>query len=433
MITRADSVLLIHNSDIHIAEFPNGTKFTLFRKVVQVECPGYATITFDMDANKCVIGCEDGHQINCDSHGNYEICDNAMLSLSLSSQGKALYSSVSGGKYRFDFSGSEMMFDAVDSSNYTIKVNIHGEVEAPTDHCPTSDFHEAFKPRVFIINNDGTAYEAMKPAKVNETVKCTRFGVSHNFSIPNSQYMSVLLMHPGVIDRIRDGDDGKVNSLLSWQELNANKNCNKETLQNDNECDFRQFILLEPLSVQKRDTILKCCQQSTSSRSQTLSLKQLWQNFIKAASDFLSSSSTKEISSAKNSPQYRNSASRALCAQRYDELQEILGAIRKSYVPVYFENDTRTSESRLLTLNLEARYLHSHLHKNYTQRSQEMENSKRLISYDNQVDSKQLIIDATDIPIQEQVCLFVYLCSHSYRPYALLLWKKLLSNTNIFK
>ena len=401
-ITRADSVILLHNSDVQTAEFPNGTKFTSFRKVVKVECPGYATITFDMETKRCVIGCEDGYQINCDSCGNYNICDdNATLNLSLSSQGKALYSSTSGGKYQFDFSGSEMLFDAVDGSNYSIKVNSHGELETPTDYCPISDFHEAFKPRVFIINCDGAAYEATKPAKIKKSVQCAKFGVSHDFSIPNSQYTSVLLAHPGAINRVR-GDDGDMNGLLSRQEL---KNCNEKALQNCTMCDFRQFILLEPLSVQKRDAILKSCQQSTSSGSQTLSPKQLWQNFIKAASDFLSKSSTKEISSAKNIPNYSNSVSRALCAQRYDELQEILGAIRKSFVPVYFKNDTRASESHILTLNSEVRYLPPHLHKNHPQRTQETETPKRLISYDDQVDSKQPTFDAIDIPKQqEQVC-----------------------------
>lgn len=390
---RADSVVLVHNSDVQIAEFPNGTKFISSRKAVKIECPSYATITFDMGANKCVIDCEDGYQINCDSCGNYTICDvNSTLNLSLSSQGKALYSSISGGKYQFDFSGSEMMFDAVDSSNYTIKMNLHGELEMPTDHSPISDFHEAFKPRVFVINCNGTAYEAMKPAKIKESVQCTKFGVRNDFSIPNSQYMSVLLVHPGTINRIRGDGDGN---------LNANK---KEALQNCNMCNFRQFILLEPLSVQKRDTILKSCQQSVSSGSQTLSSKQLWQSFIKAASDFLSNSSTKEISSAKKSPHYPNSVSRALCAQRYDELQEILGAIRKSFVPVYFENDARIIESCILTLNSEVRHLPPHLHKNHSRRAQETETPKRLISYANQVDSKQPTFDAPDIPEQEQVC-----------------------------
>ena len=399
MITRADSVILLHNSDEQIAEFPNGTKFTSFGKVVKVECPGYATITFDMDTKRCVIGFEDGYQINCDSYGNYNICDdNATLNLSLSSQGKALYSSTSGGKYQFDFLGSEVFFDGVDSSNYSIKVNSRGELETPTDYSPISDFHKAFKPRVFIINCDGTAYEATKPAKIKESVQCAKFGISHDFSIPNSQYTSVLLVHPEAINKVR-GDDGDLNGLLSQQEL---KNCNEKTLQN---CDFRQFILLEPLSVQKRDAILKSCQQSTSSGSQTLSPEQLWQNFIKAASDFLSSSSTKELSSAKNIPHYSNSVSRALCAQRYDELQEILGAIRKSFVPVYFENDTRANESRILILNSEVRHLPPHLHKNHTQRAQETETLKRLILYDDQVDPKQPTFDATDIPKQqEQVC-----------------------------
>ena len=397
MITRADSVILLHNSDVQIAEFPNGTKFTSFRKVVKVECPGYATITFDMGTKRCVIGCEDGYQIDCDSYGNYNISDNnATLNLSLSSQGKALYSSISGGKYQFDFSGSMMLFDAVDSSNYSVKVNSYGEIETPTDYCPISDFHEAFKPRIFIINCDGTAYEATKPAKVKEFIQCTKFGVSHDFSIPNSQYTSVLLAHPGAINRVR-GDDGDLKGLLSQQELKSDK-----APQNCAMCDFRQFILLEPLSVQKRDAILKSCQQPMSSGSQTLSPKQLWQNFIKAASDFLSNSSTKEISSAKNIPHYSNSISRALCAQRYNELQEILGAIRKSFVPVYFENDTRASESHIPTLNSEVRYLPPHLHKNHIQRAQ---SPKRLISYDDRIDSKQPTFDATDTPKQqEQVC-----------------------------
>lgn len=389
---RADSVILVHNSDVQIAEFPNGTKFISSRKAVKIECPGYATITFDMGANKCVIGYEDGYQINCDSCGNYMICDvNSTLNLSLSSQGKALYSSISGGKYRFDFSGSEIMFDAVDSSNYTIKMNLHGELEMPTDHCPISDFHEAFKPRVFIINCDGTAYEAMKPAKIKESVQHTKFGVRNDFSIPNSQYMSVLLIHPGAINGIGDGD-GDLN------ELNANK---KEALRNCNVCNFRQFILLKPLSIQRRDMILKSCQQSVSSGSQTLSSKQLWQNFIKAASDFLSNNSTKEVSSAKKSPHYPNSLSRALCVQRYDELQEILGAIRKSFVPIYFENDARISESRILTLNSEIQHLPPHLHKKHSRRAQETETPKRLISYGN---PKQPTFDAPDIPEQEQVC-----------------------------
>ncbi len=401
MIMRADSVALVHNSDLQIAEFPNGTKFTSFGKSIKIECPGYATVTFDIDTNKCAIGCEDGYQINCDSCGNYTICDvNATLNLSLSSQGKALYSPISGGKYQFDFSGSEMMFDAIDSSNYTIKVSLHGELETPTDYFPISDCHEAFKPRVFIINCDGTAYEAMKPAKIKESVQCTKLGISRDFSIPNSQYTSVLLVHPGTINGIRDVGDVDLNNL---QESNANKE-EFEALLNCNVCDIRQFILLEPLSVQKRDTILKHFQlQSVSSGSQTLSSKQLWQDFIKAASDFLSNSSTKEINSAKNSPHYPNSDSKTLCAQRYDELQEILGAIRKSYVPIYFENDTRASESHIIT---EIRHLSPpHLHKNHSRRAQETATSRRLISYDNQVDSKQPIFeDAPDNPEQEQVC-----------------------------
>lgn len=405
-ITRADSVVLLHNSDVCVAEFPNGTKFTSFRKVVKVECPSYATITYDMDSKKCVIGCEDGYQVTCDCHGNYEICDdNAALNLSLSSQGKAQYSSISGGKYQFDYSGSDLMFDAVDSSDYAIKVNLHGEVETSPDHCPISDFPEAFKPRVFVINCDGTAYEAMKPARIKELVQNAKFGVSHDFSIPNSQYRSMLLVHPVAINGKRGDVDWDLNSLLSGQELNAHKSCNKEAIRNCNVCDFRQFVQLEPLSVQKRDTILKSCQRTRSSGSHTLSPKQLWQNLIKAASDFLSNRSTKEISSAKDSPHFPNAVSRALCAQRYDELQEILGAIRKSFVPVYFDDDTRASESKMLKLSSEVRYIPPHLHKNRAQRIEEMETSKRLTSYDYQVDSKQPTFDSAGIPEQkEQVC-----------------------------
>ena len=380
MITRADSVVILHNSDVQIAKFPNGTKFTSLREIVKVECSGYATIAFYMETNRCVIECEDGYQINCDSHGNYNVSDdNAMLNLSLSCQGKALYSPVSGGKYQFDFSGREIMFDAVDSSNYALMVNLQGELKTSTDCSPIANFHEAFKPRVFIINSDGTAYEAMKPAKVKEFVKDTEFGDSHNFSITNSQYESVLLMHPGSISRAR-ADDG---------ELKALQNCNVYNV--------RQFVMLEPLSVQKREAILESCQQSMSPGS-----KQLWQNFIKAASDFLNSNSSKVISSTKNSPHYPNSVSRALCAQRYDELQEILGAIRKSYVPVYFANDARANESHV---HSKVQYLPSLLHKNYTQKIQETEMPRRLKFYNNQIDSSQQTFDATDIPKQqEQVC-----------------------------
>lgn len=384
MITRADSIVLLHNSDVQIAKFPNGTKFTSLREVVKVECPGYATINFYMETKKCTIDCEDGYQINCDSHGNYNVIDeNATLKLSLSCQGKALYSPVSGGKYQFDFSGREIMFDAVDSSSYTLKVNLRGEVETLTDCSPIANVHEAFKPRVFIINSDGTAYEAMKPAKVKESMKYAEFGDSHDFSVPNSQYESMFLMHPGAISRSRiSGNDGELNS--------------KKVLQNCSVYNFHQFVMLEPLSVQKREAVLKSFRQSMNSGF-LCSIKHLWQNFIKAASDFLNNNSPKEVSSAKNSPHYTNSVNKALCAQRYDELQETLGAIRKSFVPVYFTNDTRASESHnVLALNSEVRCLP---HKKHTQKDQERGTPRRLKLYDSEIDSRQ---QTSDIPKQQE-------------------------------
>ena len=416
MVTaRADSVVFLHNSDIQVATFPNGTKFTSLIKgaitQVKVECLGYTTITFCMDTKRCIIDYQDGYQINCDSHGNYSICDNAMLNLSLSSQGKALYSPFSGGKYQFDFSGKEIIFDAVDSSNHVLKVNLHGEPATLTDCSPNIECHEAFRPRVFIINSNGTAYEAMKPTKMKEIVKLGKVGgggtIIHNFSIPDTQYVSTLLMQPTVMNRVRN-DDRELNGLLSWQKLSSGKTYTDRAIQiSDVAYKYRQFITLKPLSDQNRDEIFKTCQESVNSGSPCL--KQLWQNIIKAATYFLGNYSTKEFVSVENCQQGFNSICGASFTQRYEELQEILSSIRDSLVPVYFKSDdaraeqihvlARDSDGLLISLTC------SELHKQYPKKAQETVKPRRVTSCDNHIsvaNSLQQTTNAVDVPEQQQ-------------------------------
>ena len=240
----------------------------------------------------------------------------------------------------------------------------------------------------------------MIPTEIKESVKQEKCLVTHEFPVLDSQYKSMLLVRPNNIDRIRDIDK----DVLLQKKLCAE---NVKTLQDCNTHNFRQFIVLDPISVQQKDAVLKSKNKQHSLSSGSLSLEELWRKLIKTASDFLKDCSTMEVDDTKNDPCCSNSVSKALCIQRHDELQKILGKIREFVVPVYFENHTVvkgvTLNAKVVTANLLSGIRENNVH------VQEAQEAETTWSQRNDILKPKLKRRATDTAAniskwQKQVC-----------------------------
>ena len=371
MTTRADRVILLHENNTFVAKFPNGTIFTSTEENastrISVECPGYATVTYFANQTKCAIKYRDGFQIECDDCGNYNT-DESTLNLSLLSRGQALYSPVSGGKYYFDYSGSDVILDAIDSSSHPIKVNSRGEVgTSDSIHCSQHvDSHEAFKPKIFIINPDGNGYELLESAKTQEMIKVAecegRNAVVKDIVIPGTRCISAL-----VVDHIgscmNKVEDAKVtNTCLpaslsvpaqdmhleqGWLTVSDNQGILKNSTESNALFPFKCFLTFDPVSDDVRDVLQSaaCSTVRPLSHSGCKYLQELWQNTIRTTSSILIDRVSKNMSNATSQMKMSIVKKTSMSTQGDVNLKKILNAARRRFIPAYFDNISQAQKS----------------------------------------------------------------------------------------
>ena len=372
--TRADNVELIHKNEMKVTKFPNGAVFTSMGEGitagVRIECPGYATVTYSANqANQsdCMIDFNDGFQIECDCSGNYKICNDSKLRLSLLSQGQALYTSPSGGKYSLDYSGKGDILNATDSSGQRLKVDLHGEAGSTVDSSKKSDLYDIFKPRIFAINADGTGFEVLESARMKEIVELaeseTNTTIVQDIAIPGTSCRSTVIMHPMITNK-----DEYVNTLfhssLSLQvpsegqksfresadiELQGYNSSSLEERIASRQSNCHQFLTFDPLSDQKRDIILKGCFVKWQSEvSNPQHLQKLWHTSVKATSESLIDYATQKVEDASHQEKLSHSVNRDLLTQRETKLRKTLHAIREGFIPGYFNDDSENQQAHAL-------------------------------------------------------------------------------------
>ena len=359
MTSRADDVVLLFNDDTHTVKFPNGTTFTCTEVGVSdeiiVECPSYATVKYCMNQSKCIIDYKDGVQIECDNCGNYNIYNNSTLNLSLLSQGHALYTPPSGGKYCFDYTGKDFILDATDSSSNIFKVDLHGEAQTSVDNSHSSALHEAFKPRYFIINPDGTGYEIVECNQISKTISLAESELTdivlHKTVIPDKTYRSTAII--GQTD-LGHGQHANNDNVTLHTSRFVSQLCNGQiyfsvpcTDQSDTSLPFSclQFLTFEPLSLQKRNFINANLKLKRSRHSKCHDLQELWQNSVKTTSDFLIHNSIKKMHHTGSQEKLTNLTNRDMFTRRDTDLEKVLDAIHDHFVPVYFHSDSKYEQS----------------------------------------------------------------------------------------
>lgn len=295
-----------------------------------------------MNQSKCFIDYSNGSIIECDTCGNYTIHDNSTLNLSLMPHGHTIYTPPTGGKYSLDYSGKDLILDAIDSSNQILKVDLQGETETSMDSTQTIEPHEAFKPRIFIINANGTGYEILESSELEKKVGLAQAKdsdvVVHDSVIPGTIYTSTIVVQPSIM--IEDDDFEFKNMFgdtsLSVQELQVGQM--HFSVQGQDKLRCLQFILFEPLSDQRRYII----ETKQSECSKSWDLQKLWQNCVKATSEFLISYTSKKVDHKSSHKKVSGLKGTDLFAQRNTELQKVLGNIREGFIPPYFHNDLKS-------------------------------------------------------------------------------------------
>lgn len=388
MTTRADNVTLLDKDDSHVTEFANGTKFTSVKKgfttQVVVECPGYATVSYCTNQCKCTINYQDGFQIDCDGHGNYNICNDSTLNLSLLSTGQALYTASSGGTYSFNYSGKDTVLNAIDSLGNTLKVGIHGETEMSMDCDKCVNLHKAFEPRIFVVNADGTGYEALESTTTKEIIGLAESEsnsiVLRDIQIPGTRCMSTVVMEPIVLNtdkevkvdnvvfgvsspspQVRHGCFG-ASTGRGIQISNPLESHRPEELSTSFQFNYRRFLCFEPLSHDKRDIILKAVAKHAewSEGSTSKHLQELWHQSIESISDFVNYYTTKRTDNTYSQKKVSNLLTMDTLVQKDKEFHEMLDSIREGCVPVYFDSDSevqKIQQSPALTANLKSQLL----------------------------------------------------------------------------
>lgn len=361
--SRADNVELIYRNDTKVAKFPNGTVFT-FVEVgamagVTVECPGYATVKYCVIQSKCKMDFKDGFQIECDCSGSYLIHDNSKFHLSLSSQGEALYTLPSGSIYCLDYSGKEDILNIADSSGDNIvKVDLHGETHSTSNCSLNGELHRAFKSRIFIINSDNTGYELLDSTRMKEVINLAESEadttIMQDIAIPGTSCRSTVIMKPRILN-----ENEYLHAFLEtvlWPYKGQKcfgesgvpgVHCPVES-RGSHQLSCHQFLTFEPLTDQIRDTIIGARfikQQLEPSKPQYL--KDLWQTSIKTTSDFLVNHATRKVDVIGHE-EVSHSINKDVFAQRGMKLQEIFLAIRKGFIPGYFNSDTENQQVPVL-------------------------------------------------------------------------------------
>ena len=357
MTTRADDVVLLQQNDILVAKFPNDVIFTstkenVITRVISIECPGYATVTYLRNQCECTIKYRDGFRIECDSCGNYSIHNEECTFISLLSQGQAFYSPLSGGKYCFDYSGKGITLDAVDSSGYAIKINCHGDVETSLPSPQHVDPHNAFKPRIFIINPDGSGYEFIDSTKIEKIINIAqcenRNTVLKDIIIPDTQFVSAVIMAPAnsSVNDINTLPSASL-SIPTRREYVAKSSVAASSNQENSQQDVAllhfncyHFITFAPLSDDTRD-ILHTKEFGTSSANYSGCtgnyLQELWQHTIERVSSLLVNHVIESACSTTSQMKISSVPSKIMSKQDIC-LQTVLHAIHAGFIPAYFDN-----------------------------------------------------------------------------------------------
>lgn len=161
----------------YITEFEDGTRFTVsasqhesddsFSSDIVIECCGFSRVSFKAVTRECNIHFPDDSTVTCSVAGAYLIQKEKDYELSIEANGKAFYR-IPNATYILDHTSVNNVFSGVDGSGNTF--SLHANEEATSVKAPNPIKSDAFKPRYFLLDDNGSFFELHDVSTVNRFV-----------------------------------------------------------------------------------------------------------------------------------------------------------------------------------------------------------------------------------------------------------------------